>query len=486
MNLLKRLAAKVYLSLCHHEILCVIVIMFFRPLYFIDNSYWLDEGTTLWAISGSFQEIVPRVYSTQGHSPLYFQFLWIVAHYFGFSELSLRLPSVISVVLAAVIIFWLVKNISKSAAWFLLFLLFLEPELLRAAISARPYGMSLLFSALTIAAVFSKNKIALPLFLLTIPISILLNTFSILQLPIYVALILTFRTDKLNFFLALCFSTLAAILLLTEQLIFLHASAGIGVIAPLPLDYFIGRFIGQKETLFYCLFGIWFLIYKRVTQTKFMDSRYNWGLLFYPVSTIPYFTLLILSVITGTVVLYPRYFLLGTIAGHVSLAFVLSLLLPKYLKQISISIYIAIALISSTTMKQVYEEDWKSAASFLQDKVSSSDTVFLLSGLMQSKELFRFKDGEQLNFLSNPFLYYYPNKIIVMPGYYQNAEIRDFSIARLKQFRSRRFFIIGRQAEVLNFQLEILTNSNECQEIKPHNNSPFAEITLSECAERRS
>src|SRR6186997_618470 len=62
----------------------------------VTRSLWLDEFGTLWVVEGSLAEAVRRTIAFQGQSPLYYVLTWPFPHFFGESELALRLPSLLS------------------------------------------------------------------------------------------------------------------------------------------------------------------------------------------------------------------------------------------------------------------------------------------------------------------------------------------------------------------------------------------------------
>ena len=118
----------------------------------IRASLWLDEFSTLWAIESTFRDMLRRVPAVMGQSPFYYSLAWLAVHVFGESETTLRLPSLLSSLgaalgllyagirlrglragVAAALVFWL----SYPAAW--------------ESLDARPYALAMCAAALVIA-----------------------------------------------------------------------------------------------------------------------------------------------------------------------------------------------------------------------------------------------------------------------------------------------------------------------------------------------
>jgi hypothetical protein len=105
---------------------------------------WLDEYGTLWVVGGSAAEVSERTYQFQGQSPLYYYAVWLPTQLFGMSELALRLPSLLFVLLASVLLGsaakeWYGERAGLQARVFA----WCVPPVLGAALAARPYSLAL-------------------------------------------------------------------------------------------------------------------------------------------------------------------------------------------------------------------------------------------------------------------------------------------------------------------------------------------------------
>ena len=108
-----------------------------------------DELGTLWAIESSLPDVVSRSASFHGQSPFYYVIAWAFVRMLGESEAVMRLPSLLAIAGAALLIYCTCKTLASgragvygAIAFWWAFLAF------RAAGDARPYGVGLFFAAL--------------------------------------------------------------------------------------------------------------------------------------------------------------------------------------------------------------------------------------------------------------------------------------------------------------------------------------------------
>src|SRR5688572_2524708 len=91
----------------------------------LDQSLWLDEAINVLAAKNlPFWHYVTGYSIGDFHPPGYFVILWVWGHIFGFSEISVRMPSVLMGVGTVFITFLLAKDLfSKKIALIAAFLL---------------------------------------------------------------------------------------------------------------------------------------------------------------------------------------------------------------------------------------------------------------------------------------------------------------------------------------------------------------------------
>jgi len=133
----------------------------------LPSGFALDETGTYYIISGSWAQYLDRM-ALSIQSPLYTALLWLVFHVFhlaGASEWALRLPSVLSMAVSAVFVFFIARRLIDASAGILATLLFVSmPEVIRLACEARPYATCI---ALALASVWFflrwlEHRTALP------------------------------------------------------------------------------------------------------------------------------------------------------------------------------------------------------------------------------------------------------------------------------------------------------------------------------------
>jgi 4-amino-4-deoxy-L-arabinose transferase-like glycosyltransferase len=74
----------------------VVLIGLIGRLYGINSSLWLDEFGTLWCVTGDAVGTIQRAQAFHGQTPFYYLTVWATYWALGPSELTLRLPSIIS------------------------------------------------------------------------------------------------------------------------------------------------------------------------------------------------------------------------------------------------------------------------------------------------------------------------------------------------------------------------------------------------------
>jgi Dolichyl-phosphate-mannose-protein mannosyltransferase len=116
-------------------------------IYGINRSLWLDEFGTLWAIEGSFSQLVERVNAFQGQSLSYYSLVWLFVQVLGESEFTLRLLSLLLGIATAYGIYVLGSMLyGKNTGLISASLFWLSSPMIRSSINARPYALALLMA----------------------------------------------------------------------------------------------------------------------------------------------------------------------------------------------------------------------------------------------------------------------------------------------------------------------------------------------------
>ncbi|MDX1647223.1 MAG: glycosyltransferase family 39 protein [Longimicrobiales bacterium] len=90
----------------------------------LGGSLWLDESLTWWAASGSLEQVVFRSVEYQGQNPFFYLIVWPMVQIFGESEVALRLPSRLFLLLSTFFVYRLGRTLLDGEAGLLAALLF--------------------------------------------------------------------------------------------------------------------------------------------------------------------------------------------------------------------------------------------------------------------------------------------------------------------------------------------------------------------------
>lgn len=132
----------------------VILISGLVKLIGVNQSLWLDEAISAQVVKVySIFEIPIKFSISDFHPPIYYMFLKLWTSVFGYSELSLRLPSIIFSLITIYVVYLIAKQISnkRTALWAAIFTGF-NPLLIYYSQETRMYSMSTLW--LTLAVYF--------------------------------------------------------------------------------------------------------------------------------------------------------------------------------------------------------------------------------------------------------------------------------------------------------------------------------------------
>lgn len=129
------------------KIILILIISFLTRLISINQSLWLDEAISVNTVKNfGFIEIIKNFSINDFHPPLYYWVLKIWTSIFGFSEISLRMPSVISCLITIYFVYLIGKKIKdeKTGLWSAILTGF-NPLLIYYSQEARMYSMATMF-----------------------------------------------------------------------------------------------------------------------------------------------------------------------------------------------------------------------------------------------------------------------------------------------------------------------------------------------------
>jgi mannosyltransferase len=113
----------------------------------LPESLWLDECGTVFVISGTWAELLARQQVFVGSLP-HLTVSWLLLQLFGFSEVLLRLPSLIAMFAAAVLLFlYSRRHLGTDTACLVVALFAVHGNMQAHGTETRPYAFSVLFAA---------------------------------------------------------------------------------------------------------------------------------------------------------------------------------------------------------------------------------------------------------------------------------------------------------------------------------------------------
>ena len=136
-----------------HALLTIIIVSLTLRLVAINQSLWLDEAIGAIAVKEySFVQIATQFIKADNHTPLYYLLLKLWTNIFGYSEISLRAPSIIFGVATVYMTYKITLVVAKSRFFSLLSTLLLATSQFHIYYSqeARMYSMAAFFAILSV------------------------------------------------------------------------------------------------------------------------------------------------------------------------------------------------------------------------------------------------------------------------------------------------------------------------------------------------
>lgn len=386
------------------KLIFLFLFAFLIRLIGLNQSLWLDEATTAKVVqSFSYLGILTKFSPGDFHPPLYYFVMKFWTTLFGYSEILLRIPSVIFSLLCGWIIYQIGKVLKneKVGFWSAVFFLF-NPLIVYYSREVRMYTMTVFLLAVAtyyfILVIRNSNCIInLVLFSLFCGLSFL--TFYGSAFYIAALLLLLLYKKQYKPFSVSCILFAFFLLIVAPLLLRQHASSrnALGtvinwkqVLGPaslknlilIPLKFAFGRISFYPKQLYYLIAGIWTCI---VFLFVMRGSRKNKELIF--LFTIPLFIGLLFSFFSPLL----QYFRFIYLIIPMSIMLALGARKTK-VKIILVSGFLFLSLIYLIN-PSFHREDWKSLTYDLKSKtpvymiISSSDPVLYYRPDISVKDL---------------------------------------------------------------------------------------------------
>lgn len=389
------------------KIIILFLIAFFIRLVAINQSLWLDEAISARVVKDfSFHQIINQFSPFDFHPPFYYLFLKLWTNFFGYSEISLRLPSVFFSLISAWFIYLstkLFKN-QKTGFWAAAFFLF-NPLIVYYSQEARMYLMATMFVSIGFYFFIKNRQYLLSKDFLLMNLFFLLAFYTFYGVIFFIVSFFVFFIYKKKYqaflfsFLIFIFGFFLITPLLSQQLINSQISlnnvrywslvlgkADLKNLLLIPVKFAIGRISFYPKWFYWLVAGVWtafvFLSFIKV----FLKNKkvfFNLGLFF------------ILPLVLGFLFSFfkPMLQYFRFIYLIIVLSIGLALIDDLKIKKIIVVGFLFFSLVY-LLFPQFYREDWKKMAEFIQKN--------------KIKKVFIIKTA------SDPLIYYYHNKFKVL------------------------------------------------------------------------
>lgn len=393
----------------------ILLIAFILRFVSLNQSLWLDEAINVVAAkSNSLANMVTQYSIGDFHPPGYFFLIWIWTHLFGFSEIAVRIPSVIFGVLTVFLVYLLGKKLlSTRVGLIAAALAAVNPLLIYYSQEARPYAFAAFAVSLNLLfflGLIRGERKSLIWYFLGSVLVLSSDYLAYLIIPAQLSIILLGHRESIKKWAA---SFLPSLVVWLLWLPFFLKQLGEGIktsanipgwkgvvgstgIKPLILTYvkfIIGRISYPDKLIYFGLFtpvGLLFayFLYKGTLSLDYQKRNIVLGLLGIP---------LMLGLLISAFVPAFDYFRLLFVLPLFILLVAVGINSNKFLPRVFLSGTIIVELICSLIYlsNPVFQrEDWRGVTAFL--KVKDQTVLLENSGNLAPLQYY---DGDQVNII---------------------------------------------------------------------------------------
>ncbi len=355
----------------------------------LNQSLWLDEATTARVVQQfNYGQIVAQFSPNDFHPPLYYLFMKFWTNIFGYSEIALRMPSVLASLLTGYVVYKIVGLLGKSKSipvWSAAFFLF-NPLVVYYSQEARMYS---LVTLLVVLIFWSVTKFKVQSSKFKISYVVLANVFIALSLGTYYGSVffitalygyLLLRKEFKTFLYLLPGTLIAGAVLYPLFLTQLKNSGEVLLAIPnwsttlgkanlknlilFPIKFTSGRISWDPKIIYYAVAGLWAAFVSLISIRNISNKKY---LILYTLYLLP----ILLGFLTSFYKPLLQYFRFIYVIPFMSMLLALGAS-KKWQRVVLISGFVAFSLIY-TYIPSFHREDWKGLVASLP-----SDTVCAL------------------------------------------------------------------------------------------------------------
>jgi len=400
-----------------YKILIIFAIAFFIRLIAINQSLWLDEATTARVVQQyNYQEIITKFSPNDFHPPFYYLFMKLWTNIVGYSEVALRMPSVLFSLATGYVVYLI------AGIWGAVFFLF-NPLIIYYSQEARMYMMATFFltgalhyflqlviARSKVTKQSHKNEIATAAFGGLAMTTALLTFYGSFFLVAAFLTYFLYKKQYKYFIVSLLIFIISLLLispLLYKQLVnskialanvtnwsLVLGKANIKNLLLIPVKFSIGRISFEPKGIYYLVAGIWTtFVISQIAKLKTQNQNSN------PKSINLFLYLFIFPLALGFVISFItpllQYFRFIYLIPIMSILLTFSILGKPLLHRSSgaglIGVFLMFSLIY-LLIPQFHREDWKS----LVKSLPSNKPVYMITS-------------------SSDVLRYYNNSLKVIP-----------------------------------------------------------------------
>ncbi len=400
----------------------IIAIIIFLSLLFrlisINQSFWWDETiSAIYAKSQTFHQFVFNYPLADFHPPGYFALIWIWGRIFGFSEMSLRMPSVIFGILTIFLVYLIGEKYQKKVGIIAAIFLSISPLGVYYSQEARMYSFAAFAVTFSIYCLLNLRDKLKSIFFYALACTLVLYSDYVAYfiIPVEIVYIFIYKRSLFYSLVKAWFITLILyipwLVVLPNQLIqgqntanqvsgwkMVVGGTGIKNILLLPLKIVVGKVTFYNKIIYYYFSIILSLPYlvSLLTLVKKIDKD---QILFWFWVTIPVFLALIISYFIPVFSYFRFIFIIPGLC--VLLAFAVCKLKSIY-SNILLTCLILCEIIPTFIylLNPTYQrEDWKEAISYLNQNATENSMVLF-----------------EYNEIIAPYIYYNGKLDRAMPG----------------------------------------------------------------------
>jgi mannosyltransferase len=363
---------------------------FFVRLLYINQSLWMDEAISGFAAKNfSYLGIINDFIRSDTHPPLYYLLLKFWTSIFGYSEISLRMPSVLFGTFTIFLVYRIGEIWGKQVARYAAILTAFSPLLVYYSQEARMYALSTFLVAFIVYSFLKKKWVWYSVLILILGATDYLPLIILFPITIYAFINKKYRHEIFIFFLthvplAIIFSVWFPVLSFQQNstISFVKNSPGFGNILGVSniknilliwIKFLIGRINFYPQVIYYAVVG---MATAAVTAPLLIAVRK-----FKTISFLLFWFLvpILISFIVSLKVPGFSYFrLIFTLPAFILLiSFGLS---QMKFKKILFSLIVLSQIIFTGIYvfnSNYWREDWKSAVQHVEERIKTNERVFV-------------------------------------------------------------------------------------------------------------